>query len=635
MEELIRKLENKKELISSSEYSDKLNNKEYEVINFVVKTIKELDAVTPTIFLLASMLSNVEDSKACHDIYDKLINSDLFDLNYNGLDVYDMCTIYGLLFSLLYDKDLKKLKDKVISNKYFLKSPLISMSLNNIEREWYDDYKNILEIYLDGDYNRFYDILTTLYYLSNFDINIDKYLGNYMNYLDALNYNKGEEIKANEIKEDINNREVKRMINKDLDKMYKMMKGDTSKILEHIISYLYKVEDDKKKFNKNKYKSINDIDEIIRYIKSFKDNELINLDNNKEVLINSVDISNEIIDYIINHNNRIISSLENEVNILSSKVDNNVLDVFVNEHIDIHKLGIYHEIIMSGKVDINYIKEVIKVFKSNFNGFNLNSVDFGSILVKSNINVINVISSYLKRNIIDIDFINNNSSIFTNEEDYNRLHDNILILESFNASTLNEKVSSILLIDSNDLLRRIKIAKYYGINLNDCDTLEFLSNDNFIRNIDVLIETGNLDLVINYPSNLLLDINALKRLIIYDRNNIPYRNEFKLFAQVKSGKNSLVNNEELDSLIMGNNLYIESLEVDDNINDTLDDLYYENEYLYNIEDIMISRKKVLRNMSVCDNLLECIISGSLLDNSSINIIKSSLDNNLSLGRSSN
>lgn len=634
MEKIIESLQNKKEEILNSEYQDKLNKIQIDLLNHVVDVTRKLEGVPVNRFVLANLLCLIPDKNDCNKMYDLLVDSNVFNYSDLGIDSFTVVAMFELIYTLKTDKSLNNFKNKILANKFYLKSPLLKLSLNEVEKDWFMDYKDLLSVIFEGDYERLYSLIETLYKIDDIYPKGFTSAITYISYLEVLDDNLNQREMIEDARDSYQNRKIKRVINKDLDKHRKGMGVDTSRILHEILEYLQRVDSEKKKFYKEKNKSLLAIDEILKYLKKVNTNSIIVLDSKIEYLLKEYDPDSEVIKRILEHNDNYLFKLESEVRDLESQVDNNVLDVFVSEHIDIHKLGIYHVMLMKGIVTLDFIKEAIRIFKSVFNGFNLESKKFGSILVKSNINAINMIASYVKRNIVDIEFLEKHYEVFTDEFSFNILHNNIEVLESFNASLDMDKTKEILMINSSDLLRRIKICKFYGIDLLNCDTLSFLKDDTFIRNIDIFIETGNLDLVINYPSNLSLDENSIKRLVIYNANNIPYRNDSKLFATIKTGKNSLVSVDELDKLLMSESMYIENNELlECPTSSVLDDYYYVSEYLYDIDGIMISRKKVLRNLALNDDLLSSVVSGSLLDPASINIIKTNLESKLNQGRS--
>lgn len=634
MEKIIESLQNKKEEIINSEYQNKLNRIQTDLLNHVVDVTRRLEGVPVNRFVLANLLCLIPDKNDCNKMYDLLVDSNVFNYSDLEIDSFTVVAMYELIYTLKTDKSLNNFKNKILANKFYLKSPLLKLSLNEAEKDWFMDYKDLLSVIFEGDYGRLYNLIETIYKIDDIYPKGFASAITYISYLEVLDDNLNQREMIEDARDSYQNRKIKRVINKDLDKHRKEMGVDTSRVLHEILEYLQRVDSEKKKFYKEKNKSLLAIDEILNYLKKVNTNNIIVLDSKIEYLLKEYDPDGDVIKRILEHNDNYLFKLESEVRDLESQVDNNVLDLFVSEHIDIHKLGIYHVMLMKGIVTLDYIKEAIRIFKSVFNGFNLESKKFGSILVKSNINAINIIASYVKRNIVDIEFLEKHYEVFTDEFSFNILHNNIEVLESFNTSLDMDKTKEILMINSSDLLRRIKICKFYGIDLLNSDTLSFLKDDTFIRNIDIFIETGNLDLVINYPSNLSLDENSIKRLVIYNTNNIPYRNDSKLFATIKTGKNSLVSVDELDKILMSESMYIENNELlECPTSSVLDDYYYISEYLYDIDGIMISRKKVLRNLAINDDLLSSVVSGSLLDPASINIIKTNLESKLNQGRS--
>ena len=326
MEKIIESLQNKKEEILNSEYQDKLNKIQIDLLNHVVDVTRKLEGVPVNRFVLANLLCLIPDKNDCNKMYDLLVDSNVFNYSDLGIDSFTVVAMFELIYTLKTDKSLNNFKNKILANKFYLKSPLLKLSLNEVEKDWFMDYKDLLSVIFEGDYERLYSLIETLYKIDDIYPKGFTSAITYISYLEVLDDNLNQREMIEDARDSYQNRKIKRVINKDLDKHRKGMGVDTSRILHEILEYLQRVDSEKKKFYKEKNKSLLAIDEILKYLKKVNTNSIIVLDSKIEYLLKEYDPDSEVIKRILEHNDNYLFKLESEVRDLESQVDNNVLE---------------------------------------------------------------------------------------------------------------------------------------------------------------------------------------------------------------------------------------------------------------------------------------------------------------------
>ena len=218
----------------------------------------------------------------------------------------------------------------------------------------------------------------------------------------------------------------------------------------------------------------------------------------------------------------------------------------------------------------------------------------------------------------------------TKQKNYTKVSNNIKLLPS--QKNINEKV---LLLDPNYLRQALLLAKKYSLDLNNEQILLSLTNKYIFDYLDILIELNIIDILKTDQSFLNGDLpNIIKRIIICQKLNIKIINKNnKLLSMIKTGNNFYLNENELDE-------YIENSVINFISSKTLSKLttsqrlelanppkeldIYEKNGNYLINGIIISKNKVLRNLTICDNLEEAILFGSILGLNDILKIKETI-----------
>ncbi len=426
---------------------------------------------------------------------------------------------------------------------------------------------------------------------------------------------------------------IKLCINGVVDEMHSECLKETQNIIEkkyhinELIKELLEKQNKLKRF-KRKYNKI--IDEKINKL-----NNLISfLDKEEKVFINVEDFDFEEYSFypellleILKRNNKVYEDLKQENDSKNITTIKEIDKVFYTYQIPINN---FKKEDISSLLSNQTLDELDKklAFLKQYLSFVLEENNLPKIL-KTNIEILKSIAIYYqteklsKQTILSL-------NILTNEEIYTKVSNNIKLLPS--QKNINEKV---LLLDPNYLRQALLLAKKYSLDLNNEQILLSLTNKYIFDYLDILIELNIIDILKTDQSFLNGDLpNIIKRIIICQKLNIKITNKNnKLLSMIKTGNNFYLNENELDE-------YIENSVINFISSKTLSKLtksqrlelanppkeldIYEKNGNYLINGIIISKNKVLRNLTICDNLEEAILFGSILGLNDILKIKETI-----------
>ena len=311
--------------------------------------------------------------------------------------------------------------------------------------------------------------------------------------------------------------------------------------------------------------------------------------------------------------------------------------------------------------DKNKIKDKKNIYnllniitKDPFNIFENNNY-FIDILLFSNEIILNDIKNLIKLDIIDRDFVLNNLSILlTNENQsntnkpclYETFKNNYRILQSkCNLKFIKKTNPDLFTIDTNILKDTLNEFIKYNINLDNYD-YGYFKDKNIFNTIDLFIELNmysyikdNLQFVYK-QSEFIIKRIYISKLIHYPIWNVNN----KLNDSILYGYRFPIKNNELDNYISNHTNLFLNQEIIKHFEKKCNNNYYQslinkldskflNEDNYKINDIIISRNKVIRNICSLDiNLnysneeivINSIIYNSILDKDQIEIISSEI-----------
>lgn len=253
-----------------------------------------------------------------------------------------------------------------------------------------------------------------------------------------------------------------------------------------------------------------------------------------------------------------------------------------------------------------------------------------NILTYSNKEKIENIKKGLLLNLINIDFIRNNPTIFLSPVN-EILSANIELLK--NNACRGDNFNELLL--NSELEKYFELAKSYGLNIQDSNVIKNMTKPYFFDSIDVFIEQGVYEVLLNNTILFNYDlVKIVKRIIIANKMKINIFDETgSLSKSIIDGTNFCVPDELLDQymfnivplVISKENLRVLNSDkrLEYNEEEKLDEQFKNDELTYTFNGINISRMKVLRNRVVLNNesdLTDCLIYGSILNQQEYNTI---------------
>ena len=286
------------------------------------------------------------------------------------------------------------------------------------------------------------------------------------------------------------------------------------------------------------------------------------------------------------------------------------------------------------------------------------------ILILSTPQVVSTINKMIQSNVISQEFVKRNPSIFVkeiNEEvmqnasikeaSYDRIIGNVNLLRDnkIDAFAISKsKNSNALLQDREQLENILGIISTYKLKYSSSNNYELFEDTSLVQVIDRFIELGLSRFISNNPKYVSKEtFKYLKRMDLCREMGIPLVIDNKLSPKVldqafKIGKN-VINDDDIDEYVpnavnhfLDANAYkaicTNSGKIKASANIEELEQYSVSDLEYNINGIIISKPKVLRNFAILSLDPECnelsrsqkifnaMIYGSVLDERSLNII---------------
>lgn len=345
-------------------------------------------------------------------------------------------------------------------------------------------------------------------------------------------------------------------------------------------------------------------------------------------LIEDDDILTNYLFYVIKHNVTYNNKLEDEYNDLARRQVSNLEIIFNKYNLNFNLLNKNNQVIIS---ECNDVEEKIQSLISKDLSVILDDENaFVSVLQKSSVEIINNIGSIFKNYDFADEFILNNINIFTLEKLYLNFKNNIRCLKELDINKVIRYDADIFMMDFNDIQNRFNLFKnYYNMNLYNLYNFEFLKNDEIFNILDNFIEYGYYDQIKEYPEHLSCESkNIIKRIKIAKLLGINVLNEDGSFiGPIVSGKNFYVSDDKLDEFgIDYKDLYLDALKLNKKIGNQIDlddEKYlsnlteYEDGIMYKIDDMILSKPRILRNINSLKNenssnlLIDALLIGSI------------------------
>lgn len=668
---LREQIESKIEDLKNEIFADEEEYSFFEFLENRISESKNLEDVSNEDYLLA--LIALEK----HEKFDDLcsffaIICGCLDKPRCGLDDDIVClltTIYGLqkinlLSNILkldhepsskeLDDIMKKYDEKVDGIIAGKKSPRLEMVACTI------GYKT-LGMAIFGDFNH---LQTFAKYVSKCE-DIDRKFTKFLNFRDCCEdywFLKKNYSKLSHVEVMVDSDETR-----SVDDMIEPM--DVSSDLRRISNHYSELSKRKKQFAKRITKQVTLYNNVLEMIDSLEEGKLANI---KDEIFAKLDDSEIIIEFmkeILEHNRKAYSKLNLE-NIKKDKY-HQIEKLFGENNIYIKEIAEPERSLLLKNGNIEILKEIIPYLKKEeFSWLNVTNPNYTQIILNTSPSILKTITDLIKRGVITTHFVMKYPEILISEikislskdniqPKYDLFAENILLLLQC-TSNLTQKISkneSLVFIDTDELLSNIELSKKYELNLFSDNAkmygLNILNDSKKFDILDQFIELGYADYMKQNSQLLREDSDdILIRLSIMSNVGIePFNKEGRLKGSITNGKNFYVAKENLDNYrIIPINEYINNNDFTildskkrtsisegtekSQIVEYLDSLFKISNLEYQINDTIISRNKVLRNIECllknkdeydeAEVILNSIIYHSVVDNSTVEFIKDKL-----------
>ena len=210
--------------------------------------------------------------------------------------------------------------------------------------------------------------------------------------------------------------------------------------------------------------------------------------------------------FICEHNNRNFRMLEEEFENRNKDMSYIYANYFNSIGLDFNSLEeAYRNKIMEESLE--NIKEKIKVI-SKF----VEKNNYFVVLINSSLEILSFIDKCIQSQIIDVDFIKDNMELIFILDTFNNFKNNIILLNGkINIRKCTDKT---FLLSNYDLIKEnMAILDKFGIPYSNCSEFTFLKED-ILEKINLFIEVGLEDEIINNPNILNADIDLAKRVLL-------------------------------------------------------------------------------------------------------------------------
>ena len=668
---LKEQIESKIAELQSQQFPNQYEYNFFEFISTRISESKDLSEVCNSDYLLALLtLEGHESFDVISDTFENINNclNDCKD-DINEDITFLLTTIDGLkrvhlLNEILrFDheptaKELDKIikgynpeKNGIISGKKSPKLEVVACVLG---------YKTIgLDIF--DDFNKLQSFTRYVEKCENIDCKFTKFI-NYKRGYKSYSFCKKNYSKLSQIEVLIDNEEIN-SIDDIIDSM------EISDILKAISERYYELSKDKKQFTKNINKQSALYTSMLEVINTLEEDKFINIKDEIFSKLDNSEISSEFIKALLEHNRKVYSKLE--LNNIKKDKYHQIEKLFSEKDIYLKELAEELRNLLLKEGNIEKLNDIIPFLKEiEFSWLHVNHPNYVQIILNTNKDILQDILNLIRNEVISKEFVTRHIGILMNqiqipvdendvEACYDLFRKNIILL-SQNTNNLQQKIDkneSIVFLNTETLLTSLMLSKRYGLNLSSDNAklygLNILNHCENFDDLDQFIELGYKDYIQDNPQLLREDSqDIITRLSIITNIGLnPINKENRLKGSITNGKNFYVSNERLceyriltvdeytkneDFDILNTHKKMTISESTENLGivEYLDSLFKISDLEYQINDVIVSRNKVLRNIECLrqykdeyeesDIVLSAIIYHSVIDNNTIEFIHNKL-----------
>lgn len=418
----------------------------------------------------------------------------------------------------------------------------------------------------------------------------------------------------------MSDKEIRKLVKSSINKFMKHMGFHFLSNSNLISKYFTELNSEAKNCVKSINKKIKRLEELDSLLNLEDKKPLVKIDNTKEKMLFDSEIMNKYLMYVLKHNSAEYEKVEAK-NIECNQNSVNKLDILFSKYsFSFNDLKDETKDYLLTRNNIDDIDSLLQLLK--YSSISL-IVEYegmlDKILMNANSNMLKFIDALIRNGILTEQFILEHTMILYDINWFNRLSKNINYLNNIGISLVDVSKynSEIYLLDSNELVNQTNMLEEYKIDLSNKQVYNFnmLENINTLDILDQFIELGHAKTIINNPYYLKSDgENIIKRIMISKLIGLSATNNSgKLIGKIATGNKFYVPECEYDNYIIDykqdyqNPLCLEILNnntrnmISASVKNIpmikqLDELYKKDSLTYIINGVIISRKRVMRNL---------------------------------------
>lgn len=392
-----------------------------------------------------------------------------------------------------------------------------------------------------------------------------------------------------------------------------------------IVNHYKKLDADIKKEAKESKQKIMKLVKLDTSIRSLSKNTVIKLDSNLDKMMVDFDIEYEYLLFALKHNFN-IHSVEEEKN--KEYNDNSItkMDILFNKYgfnFNDFSENMQNELIAYG---VEKVEEIIKQIKySDLTFISEYNYLFFNVIIFSNLSVIKFIDICLKSKFISKEFVLTNNKLLYDLDLFNQFFNNVNYLSNLGVNLSNKASQSVLLLDNNELMVQLNILGEYKVKLDEKNFSNFnlFKNSLLLDYFDNFIELGYGKTIVDNPRYLNeTSGDMIKRIMISDLIGLsPINSNNKFIGAITTGNNFYIDPNKYDNFIIDykedyqNPICLNVLKNSPRnvinvstknmpIIKALDEAFMKDSITYVIDDVIISRKRVMRNLETLTKNVE-------------------------------
>lgn len=564
----------------------------------------------------------------------KHIDMDFSEFYDNLQKVSDVVDNPDLLISTFEDyfKALKKLNDNGLLDEKILKNPNLKSILSNLGVDTdLRDLNKLLFTIENDEGNIYYDSQASKAMIKLFKALPD--VEAFMSFADLKTLVDVVEAKCGEYVDELDNiysdilseKIVNAAITKRKDQIVKNVMREyiemrNLKIYENydlILNHYSTIYKELQRIAKEANRKIAKLQELNHRIVDLPKKSLIKLNGEVDKLLIDDDVELRYLLFALKHNFDIQKKAEEKnqeynsnsitkMDIIFSKYGFNFNDIDEDNQAIIIELGTdkVEEVLKQIKYsDLHFISEYVEVFTN--------------IIISSNSKVIKTIDTCLKNKIITKEFILENNNLLYDVDIFNNFYNNLNSLINLGVNLNNKGSQNLLLQDNKNLLTNLDLLGEYKFRLDDenFSNYDLFKDSKLLDYFDNFIELGYSDVILENPKYLNYNSeNIVKRIMISNLIELsPINNYKKFIGSVGNGNNFYVAPDEYDKFIIDYKINYQNPICSDLLQNSsrnvisvstknmpiikaLDEAFMKDSLHYVIDDVVISRKRVMRNL---------------------------------------